>query len=357
MANDLENYLVKKSAQSGMPIRATLELTPLCNMNCEMCYIRHSAEEVRAQGGIRELNDWESLIPELKDLGVLFVSLIGGEPFLVPYLKELYRSLYKAGFYISLTTNGTLLADGLPDWITSQKPRYVVLSLYGASDETYEKVTGNPKGFTQAMQGLEHLRNAGIPVKLNYMVTPDNRQDLEEVLAISSTYQAPLLATAYCFPPIRKCEGHAIHRLSAKDCAYEEMRILKLQHPEQYEKQIAYLSAEDFQKETQKHTDHFQCYAGKSTFWINWKGEMVPCGMLRSIHLPVQQGNLSANWQMLRQKTAESKTSARCASCEKREVCQVCPAIMEAETGNLNQTPEYMCQITDEKIRLSKRMD
>ena len=66
MSNDLESYLIQKASSEGTPIKATLELTPLCNMNCRMCYIRHSQSEAAESGGVEQGEYWENLIPEMK---------------------------------------------------------------------------------------------------------------------------------------------------------------------------------------------------------------------------------------------------------------------------------------------------
>lgn len=136
MSNDLEEYLISHADQKGVPIKATFEVTPLCNMACHMCYIRHTAAEVREEGGLKHVSFWKGLIPQMKKLGVLFVALIGGEIFTWDGLEELYTELHKSGFYLNFTTNGALLENGIPDWLKEKKPRYVTVSLYGACEET-----------------------------------------------------------------------------------------------------------------------------------------------------------------------------------------------------------------------------
>ena len=121
-----------------------------------------------------------------------------------PQKVAVCKKLYKNGFYINITTNATLLSEKIPEWFKSIPPRYVTVSLYGASDKTYEKVTGNSQGFTQTIKGLERLLQAKIPVKLNYVIVPENKNDLQSVYQIKEKYQLPILATSYCFPQTRR---------------------------------------------------------------------------------------------------------------------------------------------------------
>ena len=355
MSNDLERYLIQKATLMGTPIKATLELTPFCNLNCRMCYIRHSMKQVKMNGGLQPASYWENIIPELKELGILFVALIGGEPFLYPWIQSLYEKLYVNGFYINITTNATLLAQGIPEWLKEKPPRYMTVSLYGASNRTYELLTGKQNGFSEAINGLENLLSSGIPVKLNYVAVPENKDDLEKIFRIKEQYHLPILATSYCFPPVYRLEKEEYRRLTPSECALEELQIMKLNSPEKYQKWMQYLAEEKYQQHTVKHTKHIYCHAGISTFWITWKGEMVPCGMMRKIAIKANYGHLQKNWELLKKTTSGIRTSLQCAQCQRREICDVCPAIMEAETGDTNNTPEYMCQVTSEIIQLCKK--
>lgn len=354
MSNNLEHFLVQKASGKGTPIKATLELTPLCNLNCEMCYIRHSMEEVKIQGGLKPVSYWKNLIPEMKKMGILFVALIGGEPFTYPDLQSLYESLLKNGFYVNLTTNATILSNGVPQWLKTAPPRYVTVSLYGASDETYAAVTGNPNGFSQTIAGLENLLREKIPVKLNYIVIPKNKHDLEAVFELKKHYQLPIIASSYCFPRVRTMQIRPLDRLSAQQCAREDLRIRQLNDPEQYNALLRYLASGQFQQSTAKHTTKMYCHAGSSTFWITWQGNMVPCGMMKNISIDTTYRSLEESWQILKNKVSHIRICSECACCDKREICQVCPAIMEAETGHVNGCPDYLCRMIEEEIQFCK---
>ncbi len=356
MVQDLERYLVQKSSAMGVPIRATLELTPACNMNCKMCYVHHTDHEIHEEGDIKNVSYWKSLIPEMKEMGILFISLIGGEPFLYPGLQDLYEELYKNGFYLNLTTNGTLLANGIPEWMLKKKPRYVSVSLYGANNETYLKVTGNPNGFTQTMQGIQNLLNAEIPVKLNYVIIPENMEDLEKILEIMELLKVPLVATSYCFPQVRRRHKTYFDRLTPEDCAKYDFMIQKRLDPEKYEHNLEVLSKFSDEIEGITGYDHYTCHAGSSTFWINWKGEMMSCGMIDDITIPTTEGQLLQNWNQLKEQVSNITFTNKCTNCKKKPVCSVCPAMMYAETGDYNHTPDYVCRITEEKIALAKRL-
>ena len=48
-----EKYLIERAARGQIPLNASLELLPVCNMNCDMCYVRLSREAMERQGRLR----------------------------------------------------------------------------------------------------------------------------------------------------------------------------------------------------------------------------------------------------------------------------------------------------------------
>ena len=110
--SSMELAMMRKAAAMRRPIHGSLELTPLCNMNCDMCYIRLSPTEMAARGKLRTVNEWIALSEQMQRAGVLFLLLTGGEPLLYPGFKELFTHLKKAGMILTVNTNGTLIENG-----------------------------------------------------------------------------------------------------------------------------------------------------------------------------------------------------------------------------------------------------
>ena len=72
---------------------------------------------VEEQGGLRTAEEWLDLARQMKDAGVLFLLLTGGEVFLYPRFKELYIELHKMGFVITINTNGTMIDENVVQWL------------------------------------------------------------------------------------------------------------------------------------------------------------------------------------------------------------------------------------------------
>lgn len=65
--NGYEKYLCDQAFATATPISGTLELLPTCNMNCRMCYVRMSPEEMKRQG--RMLGQMSGFALRMRQLG------------------------------------------------------------------------------------------------------------------------------------------------------------------------------------------------------------------------------------------------------------------------------------------------
>ena len=122
-ATTAERALIERASEQRLPINGSIELLPLCNMNCGMCYVRLSREEMERQGRLRTAEEWLSVARQLKDAGTLFLLLTGGEPLIYPAFKQLYTALRALGFLITINTNGTLIDEDWAAFFGQHKPR------------------------------------------------------------------------------------------------------------------------------------------------------------------------------------------------------------------------------------------
>lgn len=355
----LSKYLHHAAAGKGVPLSGTFELSPCCNMDCRMCYVRKSRKEVETAGGEIPAEKWLSLAKECRNAGTLFLLLTGGEPFLYPGFRELYLELSRMGFMISINTNGTMITEDTVSWLKEAPPARMNITLYGASDETYARLCRNPHGYTQTVNAVKLLKEAGISVKLNASMTQYNIGDLDGIYKTARELNVYVQATAYMYPPVRKDKGNigVGDRFTASEAGrWESVIERKKLTSEQFKKRAEAVSEKILPKlgedtgEMPEEGEPMRCRAGKTAFWINWKGEMTPCGMMvKPVAYPFSDGLLPA-WEALREETGRIRLSKTCRVCAAKEVCSVCAAAAYAETGTFDKTPDYICRMTREKI-------
>ena len=344
-------YLYQKASAAGIALSGTFELTPVCNMDCKMCYVRLSHQDQQAIAPLADAKKWLKLAQEAKDAGMLYLLLTGGEPFLHPQFRQILEGLHKMGFVLTLNSNGTLIDENIIAWLKNCPPVRINISLYGASNETYAQLCGNPQGFTQVTNAIRLLKNAGISVKLNCSLTPQNAKDLPAMVDFAKENNLLLQVATYMFPPIRK-DGTLVGknaRFTPEEAAYymayadyltrgaerflaDEARIPALSDPDEQCDSIG---------------DGVRCRAGKCSFWITWQGDMTPCGMFPTDGSPnVFRSPFSTCWEKIKQYVSQIRLPAQCSACSAKNSCRACAAMVVTESGRFDQVPQYRCDMT-----------
>ena len=339
------------AAKRGIPLGGTFELTPLCNMNCRMCYIRMTKSEMESHGKMRTAAEWLKLAEDAKKQGMLFLLLTGGEPFLYPEFDELYEELKKMGFFISINSNGTLLEGERLERLIKNPPYRINITLYGGSDEIYAELCGHDKGFSAASHAIKELKKAGVYVKLNGSLTPFNASDISKCFDFAKETDVPIEIGTYMFPPMRR-DDKSFSRLSAQEAGKYSVMIDRMRYDDKTfsDRTESMNECLSVGSKTDMPTK-FRCRAGRSSFWINWKGEMTPCGMLEHFKEHPFENGFEESWKRIKENIENCTVLSGCASCDKRDVCRVCPAIAYSETGSFNKKPLYLCEYTDSRIK------
>ena len=348
----LTEYLHMKASRTKTPISGTFELSPLCNMDCKMCYIKMSKEKQESIARLRTKEEWIELAQKAKEKGMLFLLLTGGEPFLVKDFKELYIELHKMGFCISINSNGTMIDEDVIEWLKHYPPMRINMTLYGASDETYERLCNNPKGFTQVTKAISLLKENNIQVKLNCSVTPYNKDDLKQMMDFAEEHDLVIQATSYMFPPLRKDETKIGQndRFNAEDAALYGAYISAYSNGFDRFKdyiesgQLALYDADDDCGVVEG--EHMRCRAGITSFWMTWEGKMLPCGMIPDEGKDPWEVGFDEAWENAKNIVSEIKLPVKCAGCGKKDECKACAAMVYTETGTYDKVPQYRCEMT-----------
>ena len=351
-------FLHSKANAAGVPASGTFELTSRCNFNCKMCYV-HNQDAALCKKTEKTAEWWISLGKKAAEKGTIFLLLTGGEPLVREDFPEIYTELSKMGFIISINTNGYLLSDKILELFKKHPPSRVNISLYGASEETYEAVTGI-RGFERVLSNIEALREMGIDVRINGSFTKYNYKDYREIYDIGKKLGVHIKATPYMFPPvlIGGKPGENSGRLSAEEAAANRVEWLKLIYsPEEYMKRtegsLNGIDAFELSRDEECAEGKVKCRAGKSSFWVNSKGEMCFCGVA-GFPFSIDELGFDGAWESVKGFSASVRTPAKCENCKYKHMCCVCAAACYTETGSFSGVPEYVCEFTKETIRIMK---
>ena len=359
-------YLYRKASRLNIPLSGTFELTPVCNMKCKMCYVRMSQEQQEAVRPLRTADEWLALGQEAKKQGMLYLLLTGGEPFIRPDFRKILSGLHKMGIIVSINSNGTLIDEAVIEWLKETPPVRINITLYGASDETYCRLCGNPHGFTQVTRAIQLLREAGISVKIKCSVTPYNEKDLEAIFAFCREEHLIVQATSYMFPPLRRDTSQIGQndRFTPEKAAYYSAKIECLLNGEERflaqikEKNLTGLCSDSGDDCLGTEGEGIKCRAGKCSFWVTWQGKLLPCGMLPEADAPdVFQSGFESAWKKASADVCSIRLPAKCSKCILRVQCKACAAMVYTETGNFHTVPQYRCKMAHEYINACLQLE
>ena len=158
------------------PIFADLYITHFCNLACGFCYYRAFRDKES-----RDLTteDWLRVIDELAEMRVLRLSIPGGEPFVRGDILELLAHIAKNRMRMRLNTNGTLLDGRLAD-ILAEIGHFdqIQISIDGMREQ-HDAVRGIGT-WEKAVQAVRLLKERGLPVGINMVMTAENYPCCEE---------------------------------------------------------------------------------------------------------------------------------------------------------------------------------
>ena len=101
-------------------------------------------------------------------------------------------------FTIRNTSNGSLIDRDWLDFFRHEPPFRFNITLYGGSEETYERLCGRPM-FGRVTENIRALRQLGIGVKLNASMTPYNVADMEAMQYSSLPPVTPRISRTWSF--------------------------------------------------------------------------------------------------------------------------------------------------------------
>ena len=181
------------------PYVATFELLPNCNFECIHCYLGVHRQESK----MLSTEAVKHILNELQRAGVLQLALTGGECTLRKDLPEIYKYAKKLGFIVTIFTNASNITDELLDVFKEYPPFSVEISLYGASKETYLRVTKRD-AFDRVMNNIEKLHTNGIRFSLKTPLIKQNADDEEALECIAKHYGLDLRIGFAMSPTIDK---------------------------------------------------------------------------------------------------------------------------------------------------------
>ncbi len=151
-----------------------------CNLTCKHCYSISADKDFAGELTTPEIF---RVMDDLMGFGVPVLILSGGEPLLRPDLFDIARRAKALGFYVGLSSNGTLITEENIERIAEADFNYVGVSLDGIR-ATHDKFRRMDGAFEKSLAGIRLCRDRGMKVGVRFTMTRDNAHDLPGLLQL-----------------------------------------------------------------------------------------------------------------------------------------------------------------------------
>jgi len=375
---DIQEFpLWKQLEAKRTPVSFDLELTARCNNDCRHCYLNLPAGDTYAREAELSGKEILDIAQEAAEMGAVWCLLTGGEPLLREDFQEIYVGLKRIGLLVSVFTNACLVTQNEVALFKKYPPRDLEITVYGATEATYEAVTRRPGSWAAFRRGLDALLDSGLRVRLKAMALRSNVHELEEI----SRFCRERTKDYYRFDPL-------LHLRSDGDSARNEEIKAERLTPEEIvaieqadEERLGSLRRECDQgrlimsNRTPAGDRLFQCGAGSSSFTVGHDGSFHLCSSLwhPDTIYDLRRGTLREAWEdwvprVLALRASNREYLDRCGECGLVNLCMCCPAHAALETGAMDEWVEYFCEVAharaaalghapEDHLRVGKEID
>jgi radical SAM protein with 4Fe4S-binding SPASM domain len=336
-----------------------LEATVRCNLDCRHCHVNRPEGDKASKKRELAVDEIGRLAGEAAAAGAARCVITGGEPLVRRDFCDIYQAVLSKGLRVSISTAATLVTGDLVRFLKKFPPLEIEVAVFGATRETYERVTRTPGSFEAFKRGLDRLLGSGITIRLAAAALRSNKHELPAIMDFCRAQARD----AYRIDPhldlrYDRDEARNVHiraeRLSPKE-------IVRLERTGSERIRTAPDVCAELQPEgrppgTTGARDRrlFRCGAGRQSFVIGPSGILRPCLALnhRDFLFDLRRGSLGDALERflpaaLARETDRQEFLEKCRPCPVAASCRWCPARADLETGELDRPVESLCRVAE----------
>lgn len=320
------------------PLSVAVELTHRCPLSCRHCYNNLPQGDAASS---RELTvaEHQRFVDELAEIGCLWLLYTGGEIFARKDFFPIYDHAHDRGMLVTLFTNGVLVNERAVEHLSQRRPFSIEITVYGASNATYERMTGLRDGYDRCLRAIELLSAARLPLKLKTVPTTHNVEDVGALRQFAERLGVPFKFDALVNPRTDCSSSPLSVRLSA-----DAIVSLDLQDPRRVEAWRALqLHAPAAEPNRQYH-----CGAGVTSFALDPYGRISMCVLSAREFYDWRKGSVKAAWEGFLRNVRDRPISrpTKCNHCALKSMCGMCPANAEMHSsGDPEEPVEFLCEV------------
>ena len=259
------------------PKEIAIELTNTCNYMCPFCYKNATrAGEFISDDTILELN-------RIISNRVYNILLTGGEPTIHPHYLD-YILMFSEYARVHMISNGSIIFEHDPSVL--KRLDVLQFSIYGCSNQEYQKMTGAQDGFTRLCKAVEFAQSNNIYIKMAVTLCDETMDHIESFVQTAVNFGVDSIRIG-----IADYFGRGSYLFSDPE-QYEQKRLEALNQVVElkriYRKRIKIEVPNINPSHVNKHADlqkciyrgSLQCGCGSEYIVVSEGGYIRPCQML-----------------------------------------------------------------------------
>jgi radical SAM protein with 4Fe4S-binding SPASM domain len=322
-----------KALRLGIPLSVQLDLTYRCNERCVHCYLDHDDHGEMTTPEIR------SLLDQLAEAGVLFLTMSGGEILLRKDLFDILEYARALLFCVKLKTNAILIREHQADRIRSLGVDSIQISIYSHRPEIHDAITKVPGSLRRSLDAIRFLRAQGLKVIIANVLMLQNIHDYPGVKALAAD-----LGVAFTIDPTitpRMDGDRSILSLNINQASLRQV----------FRDEALVGNVEEFcappKQADEDDLDVLPCSAGHSACYVSPYGDVYPC-----VQFPLPSGNVRRTpfldiWrhsdQLNEVRSIRTRDLPSCSRCVHVVGCTRCPGLAYME-GNMRGPSSQDCE-------------
>lgn len=331
------------TSESRSPVTGAIEVTHRCNLTCSHCYNNLPVSDRGARERELSLEEHRRIIDEIADAGNLWLLYTGGEIFARADFLDIFLHAKKRGLLPTLFTNGTTITDRIADTLAEYRPFSTEVTLYGHTQEVYERLTRVPGSHARCRRGIERLLERGLDVKLKTVAISSNCHEIWDMRDFARDLGLEFKFDAMINPRLDCSLSPLAVRLTPL-----EVITLDLRDDERLELWDTFCeSAHGPAQPKGQEEKLYTCGGAVNAFSINPYGELSLCTFSTRDTYDLRSGSFAEGWETflapIRDRPITRTT--KCTHCHLKSMCGVCPAMSELENDDPEEPIDFLCHV------------
>lgn len=307
MNDSISEKLFKTTMKKRIPLVVNFEVTQKCNLGCIHCYHQEDCKNTEKEMSLSQI---KKALDDLKENGVMFIILTGGEPFSRDDIQEILEYIKNKEFSLILFTNGPLVDEKNADILKGISPFSVHITVYSVDPIIHDKITKIKGSLERTLKGIKLIREKGIEPVIKCPVMQENKDYVDDVKRWADMQGLTVKIDPFITPCYTEnAEKILSHRLSVKDI---DKTVKKMG-----------FCVNDFNPRKD-----LKCPAGKNTVTLDSKGNILPCVIWREKLGNILRKEFRDIWDGIH---LDYTPFDECLECENLPYCGLCPGVAKIE--------------------------